>query len=266
MGSRVIIPSQTAPVSAPEFDPEKPSISVLMPVFNVEPFIERAIMSILDQTYQDLEFVIVDDGSTDATPLLALRYAAKDRRVRFFRKPHGGIVSALNFGIDRCRAPLIARQDGDDWSLPDRLEKQIQRLEEEPGVHVVSSALIEVEVDGAFRRVLRYPHEPTREQLLERCCVPHAPALIRAGVFRRIGRFDPLFDRNCCEDYDFWLRCIEHFRIRVLDEPLYVRRDRPGSNIARARKTWVPIYDELARQRARERMDHVPPLPLASCR
>src|SRR3954447_7753370 len=102
-----------------------PTVSVLMPCYNAERFLPEAIQSILDQTFRDFEFVIVDDGSTDNTRNVLRMFAEGDDRIRVIDNDHGGISGALNRGIQECRGEWIARMDGDDIALPDRLEKQI---------------------------------------------------------------------------------------------------------------------------------------------
>src|SRR5438045_3930995 len=107
-----------------------PTVSVLMPVYNGARYLAEAVESILAQTYRDFEFVIVDDGSTDRSPAMLDEYARRDSRVRIVRRGNTGIVGALNDAIADSKAPLIARMDADDVSLPDRLEKQVGYMRE----------------------------------------------------------------------------------------------------------------------------------------
>ena len=114
-----------------------PRISVLMAVKNAMPFLPEAIESILSQSFQDVEFIIVDDHSKDETPdYLATLH---DRRIRCLQSPHQGQTLALNFGLASAQAPWIARMDGDDVSLPERLAKQWQALERCPEAVLVSA-------------------------------------------------------------------------------------------------------------------------------
>ena len=97
-------------------------ISVLMPTYNVAAFVAASIESILDQSFQDFEFIIIDDGSTDGTSEVVGAYG--DPRIVFVQRRHLGTVYQLNFGLAIAMGEYIARQDGDDWSHPKRLEKQ----------------------------------------------------------------------------------------------------------------------------------------------
>jgi glycosyltransferase involved in cell wall biosynthesis len=98
-------------------------ISVLLPVYNVEPYVAEALASIQSQTFSDIEIVVVDDGSTDRTLRIVEQFASTDRRIKVVRRARNhGLSAALNFGLTFCRAPFIARMDGDDIALPTRLE------------------------------------------------------------------------------------------------------------------------------------------------
>ena len=99
-------------------------VSILLPVYNAGKFLTPAIESILKQTWSDIDFVILDDGSTDSSWSVILKYALEDSRIRPFKKKSTGLVSTLNYGISLCQNELIARMDADDISLPDRIEKQ----------------------------------------------------------------------------------------------------------------------------------------------
>src|SRR6266581_3934019 len=105
-----------------------PAISVVMPVYKAERYLAQAVDSILDQTFTDFELIAVDDGSRDQSLQILNGYAQKDQRVRVISRPNTGIVGALNDGIAAARAPLIARMDSDDLSLPQRFEKQVTYL------------------------------------------------------------------------------------------------------------------------------------------
>ena len=104
-----------------------PRISVIMPTYNVEQYVSEAISSILEQTFSDFEFIIIDDGSTDKT--LEIIKAFKDSRIRLFQKLHLGTVYQLNHGLEEARGEFIARQDSDDYSHAERFEKQVNFLD-----------------------------------------------------------------------------------------------------------------------------------------
>ena len=108
----------------------RPRVSVLMPVFEAEPFLDEALTSIRTQTFADLECVCVDDGSTDGSLRILRTHAERDRRVRVLSRPNTGIVGALNDALEASRGSLIARMDADDTCHPERIARQIAWLEE----------------------------------------------------------------------------------------------------------------------------------------
>src|SRR3989442_874819 len=103
-------------------------ISVVMPVYNAERYVTEAIDSILQQTFEDFEFIIVDDGSTDRTPSILHSFASKDGRIRLYQQGNAGLVASLNCCFRLATAPYIARMDADDISLPERLRAQFEYL------------------------------------------------------------------------------------------------------------------------------------------
>ena len=118
---------------------EDPLVSVNMTVWNTERFVAEAVESILNQTYRDFEFLILDDGSTDRTPEILRAYAAKDDRIRLWTEPHRGLVRSRNDILDKSRGSFIAVMDADDVALPLRFERQIEYLNAHPECVAVGS-------------------------------------------------------------------------------------------------------------------------------
>lgn len=228
-----------------------PRVSVIMPVYNVEAYVAKSIASILGQTFADFEFIIIDDGSKDKTPRIIRSF--KDPRIRFYERPHLGTVYQLNFGLKQARGQYIARQDGDDYSNPERFQKQIYFLDTHPEYGVVSSAMQLIDEKKCPIGTLRYPQEPDYDKLMKKCCISHPASMWRKEINDRLAGYGEKFNKNCCEDYDFWLRVAEHYRLYVLNEVLYTKREHPQSSIQLNRWTHVPVYDELAREKARTR-------------
>jgi glycosyltransferase involved in cell wall biosynthesis len=109
-----------------------PAISVAMSVYNNAAFLDQAVESILGQSLSDFEFLIVDDGSNDGSSAILDGYAARDSRIRIIRQENRGLIASLNRLLSEARAPLIARMDGDDISLPERFERQVAFLDVNP--------------------------------------------------------------------------------------------------------------------------------------
>ncbi|HEY0883332.1 MAG TPA: glycosyltransferase family 2 protein, partial [Archangium sp.] len=105
---------------------KRPAISIIVPVYNLEFYVERTLTSLLQQTVEDLEFVVVDDGSTDDTSAIVAEFAARDSRFRVFRKQNGGHGSACNLGIEHARGEYVLFCDGDDWLSPDTCRRMLE--------------------------------------------------------------------------------------------------------------------------------------------
>jgi hypothetical protein len=176
-------------------------------------FLREALDSILAQTLSDFELIVVDDGSTDSTPALLEEVARLDQRVRVHTQDPGGLTVALNAGCALAQAPLIARMDGDDVMLSDRLERQTAFLAVHPEVALLGGGL--VLIGEAGREIDR---EPGRERLdfLARNELTHATVAMRAEAFRALGGYR--LDQS--EDYDLWLRFEERYGVAALPEPV----------------------------------------------
>src|SRR5271156_3130087 len=131
----------------------RPLLSVLIDTYNHEKFIEQAIVSVLEQDFpmQDVEVLVVDDGSTDGTPQILRRF---EPRIRNLRKTNGGQASAFNLGIPECQGELIAFLDGDDWWAPNKLALLVEAFQANPNVGLIGNSITEVLADGMKRSEL----------------------------------------------------------------------------------------------------------------
>ncbi len=182
-----------------------------MPCYNAAETIDEAIESIVKQTFTSWELVVVDDGSTDGSHERVAAWSAKDARVRLLRQDHAGIVVALNSGRRACQSGLIARMDADDRSYPERLAKQWEQMETDPGLAVVS-CMVEAFPAGAVRQGFQVyvewlngllTNEDIRRQMFVEAPVAHPSTMIRRSWMERLGGYE---DHGWPEDYDLWLR------------------------------------------------------------
>ncbi|MBJ6723374.1 glycosyltransferase family 2 protein [Geomesophilobacter sediminis] len=211
----------------------KPLISVLMPVRNEERFLPAALDSLFRQTLADWELVAVDDGSSDATPAILAAAAKGDPRVRVLRREGGGLVAALNAGLELCRAPLLARMDGDDVSHPRRLATQADCLSENPHVGLVASSFRHFPRQGLRRGMLdyeRWQNSLTAHELIVRDLFVESP-FVHPGVMTRreiVAGLGGYRDLGWPEDYDLWLRmAAAGTRFARLPGPVFCWRDHP---------------------------------------
>jgi len=202
-----------------------PIVTVLLPVYNGDRYLRAAAEGILQQTFKSLDLLIVDDGSTDGTEAICRSFT--DPRVHVVRhQNNAGLVSALNSGIERIRTKYVARMDADDWSLPDRLARQVTFLESRPDIAACGSWAREL-VDGRLRAVMR---RPTGEYLRQTAWQPvpifHPTACLRTEVLQEL-RYRPDFIH--AEDYELWLRLCRHHRIDNVPKVLLHYRIHPTS-------------------------------------
>ena len=198
-----------------------PRVSVVMPVRDGERFLREALDSTLAQTVAELELIVVDDGSTDATPAILAECAARDGRVRVQRQEPDGLTVALNAGCAHARAPVIARMDADDVMLRDRLERQLAYLDAHPDVALLGGGIVLIDESGA-----EIDREPGRVELdfLARNELTHATVAMRTEVFRELHGYR----LDQAEDYDLWLRFEERGGVAALPDFVLRYRLHPG--------------------------------------
>lgn len=206
-----------------------PAVSVVMPAYNVEPYIGDAIQSVLAQTFTDFELLIIDDGSTDETFAVAQRYADLDSRVRIIRQENKGLSAARNTALRNSRAPILALLDSDDLWTPAFLASQMAILDSHPEIDIVSGNAWTLggRENGTPARPSPDPRRaPDLEAILSDEQAVFIMSVFRRRVYEVIGGFDETLRTN--EDFDFWLRAaIAGFRFIRNDQPLgyYRRRD-----------------------------------------
>jgi len=202
-----------------------------MPVFNAEDTLDEAINSILSQTYKQFEFIIVDDGSTDASQEIIKQWNEKDDRISAIYKDHQNIVEALNDGIRQSSGKYVTRMDADDISLPTRLKRQVAFLEEHPKIGLVSCKvqyLGNKEEQKGYSKYVAWINELTspKEISLNRFVespLAHPSVCFRKTLIQKYGGY-----RNGAfpEDYELWLRWMEQgVQMSKLPEVLLKWRD-----------------------------------------
>lgn len=230
-------------------------VSVLMPVYNCGPYLDEAIESIRRQTFADFEFVIVNDGSTDNSLEIIQRHAAEDERIVVVDRSNGGIVVALNAGLEVCQGELIARMDGDDVSPLDRFEIQVKAIRENPNWAVVGGNAQRIDVTGAPCGMATYPQEheaidahgmsSSWPGVLQGSAIFRASALLQIGGFRDRYRY--------AEDLDLFLRLAEVAELRNVQNVLLQYRQHPqsvsGSRLAWQTRSAVEAIADARRRR-----------------
>lgn len=200
---------------------EKSLVSVLMPAYNAEKYIGEAIESILNQTYKNFEFIIVDDCSTDNTIKVIEKYMKKDKRIKLYKnKENSGVAITLNNGLNYCSGKYIARMDSDDISLPKRFEKQMKLLKE-TDADICSTNLVMFSGKKIIGR--RIYNKDISKTIFIESPIGHATVILKKELFKKYGNYVPKF--NSAEDYDLWLRFYSKgCKFVLCDEFLYKYR------------------------------------------
>lgn len=230
------------------------AISVVMSVYNGAPTLGATLDSILGQTERDFECIIVDDGSTDATPAILAEYASRDPRIRVIRQPNAGLTRALIAGCAEARGVYIARQDAGDLSDPRRFEMQKRALDTDPDVVFVSGATLFAGPELEPLQVNRGSGAPAIPAFILDLSMPHAlidgpthhgAVMFRRDAYERAGGYRAAFYYG--QDYDLWYRLAELGKFLYIDEVLYTARITPDSITGAARKQQLAI-GELSRE------------------
>lgn len=212
-----------------------PEVSIIMTVYNGEKYLDEAITSILNQTYRDFEFIIVNDGSRDGSRQILEGYA--DERIRLHHQPNQGRVSALNNAIELAKGKYIANIDQDDLSLPRRIERQVEFLENHAEVGMIGTARVSIDEKGRRGKERIYPTTDIslRLALIKGNPFFHSSIMFRRAVFRKVGLYNGAFD-TFGHDRDLYLRIARDFEIANLAEVLAMKRKHPGQLSRKAAK------------------------------
>ncbi len=203
-----------------------PLISVIMPVYNAEGFLKYSIESILKQTYENFQFLIFDDGSSDRSKKIIENYAKKDARIKpFHSKINRGIVYNLNKGIKLSNTKYIARMDADDISHPERFEVLIDLMEKDKNIIVGGSfrSLLDINGKEYSNPFPMYVNDlDLKVQLLNDSCFTHSSVMIRKDVLSKTGIY---YDNVApCEDYDLWVKLSKYGRFENIPKNLLMYR------------------------------------------
>jgi glycosyltransferase involved in cell wall biosynthesis len=206
---------------------QKPLVSVIMPVYNVAPYAAEALSSILNQSYQELEIIIVDDACTDNT--IDIIAGFKDSRIKIIRnEKNSGAAASRNNAIKVATGTFLAIMDADDIALPSRLDRQVAYMQANPQTDVLGTAM---QYFGTSRYLNYFPesHDGCKAMLLRNVCFGHSTVMFRRHVFDDgTAYYNPSL-RQYSEEYDLWCRLVDRFKFANLNEPLLLYRTFPKS-------------------------------------
>ncbi|NRT73686.1 glycosyltransferase [Clostridium beijerinckii] len=189
-------------------------ISVVMPVYNSEKYLKESIESILNQTYENFEFIIINDGSNDDSLRIISEYSKVDSRIRVISRENRGIVKTLNEGITLSKGEYIARMDADDISNPKRFEVQVEFMEKNKD-YGVASTFINIfgnAYDERINNEIENCHNKENIQMMDLLCsqfvICHPTVIVRKQVFDLYGLYNEEY--KYCEDLELWLRLLKN--------------------------------------------------------
>ena len=201
-----------------------PLISILLPVYNAEAFIETCILSLLHQTYKNIQIIIVNDGSKDGTLKLIENLAlSNSKKIKIINNDgNKGLIFSLNEGLKHCSGKYTARMDADDICMPNRIEKQYLLMESRSDLSAVCSWMLRFNKDQSLETV-KYSDDfqVLKSNLFFYCPLPHPAAFFKTEIIQSLGYRN---DYTITEDYDLWRRLFKHHKVSVVQEPLLMYR------------------------------------------
>jgi len=204
---------------------ENPRVTVFMPVYNGEKHLKEAIDSILNQTYTDFEFLIINDGSTDSSVEIIESYT--DPRIRLVHNEKNlGLTPTLNRGLEIAKGEYIVRMDADDISLPERIKKQVKFMDENPDVGLSGTWYKKFWEENKREEVVKYPteHDEIKAEMFFNYVMLHPTIIINKNLFQTNGlRYDETF-HGLNEDHDLFVRASFTFKLGNIPEVLFLYR------------------------------------------
>ncbi len=216
-----------------------PEITVLMSVYNAADDLKDSVESILNQTYSNFEFIIINDGSTDGSQEILEYYAKKDSRIILINQDNAGLTKALNNGIKVSRGRYIARQDCDDISYSKRLEKQINLMDADPSIVLCGGNCDDLYEDGSMDEWGFYDSKTLQRITFLKTPFAHSTIMMRSDICQSLGGYDERFKTS--QDMDMWMRFAKKGNLAMIAEPI-IQRKIMADSISTKRR-WRQFYD-----------------------
>ena len=230
-------------------------VSVVIPVYNGEQYLQRAIDSVLAQTYSDVEVVVIDDGSTDGSLAMLREYG--DRLCVYHQANCGNVGLVRNTGIDRSHGEFVAFLDQDDWWLPEKLTLQVQAMRDANSIGLVHTAVTDFDDEGCSESGLLNP-DAHPERITGRCFdelllgnpIYNSSVLVRRSALEAVGVCNLQIPGNTVQDYDLWLRIAKVFDFGFVSESVTCYRMHSGQGMWNRQKMLLAELDVLLRMQS----------------
>ena len=225
-----------------------PKVSVIIPTYNCVKFLSEAIESVIKQSYQDFEIIVVDDGSADSTKNIMDQYLQKyGPKIKYIYQDNSGLACARNTGIKIARGQYIALLDADDKWLPERLSEGVKLMESDNRIGLVHTNITVISENG---RIIRIPKRKTRylsgmifeHIFLRNADIACPTVLLKKQAIDKVGMFDENLARLGCEDRELWLRISQYYKIGYINKELAYYRDRISSMSKNTQKMLEARY------------------------
>lgn len=199
---------------------KKNFVSIIIPAYNAEAYIETSLKSIINQTFKNFEIIVIENGSTDKSLKKIIKLSKIDKRIKVFSIKKKSLSTALNYGIKKSKGEFIARMDADDISHPTRLSDQVNYLNKNKHISILGTNINLIDKDGKFIKKIEYPSsfKKVSEKLEIDSYIAHPTVMMRKNVFNKIGFYR--YQLCPAEDYDLWLRALHFFKIENLKKTL----------------------------------------------
>lgn len=222
-----------------------PKVSIIVPIYNIEQYLQKCVDSILKQTYKDFELLLVDDGSKDSCGTICDEYAAKDSRVRVFHKENGGLCSSRNYGLKHATGDWVCHIDGDDWVSPDYLEKLLNKAKADSADIATCDFYFAFADKNIEYTTYSWPKQGINAlaEYIATTWTTIWGSLQKRSLYTE-NNFRSPENISYCEDFHLMTRLVSKARqVSKVDEPLYFYRQQPGSIMHNlSEKT---MYDEI---------------------
>lgn len=242
---------------------KKVRVSVLISTYNCAKYLPEAIDSALNQTYQNFEIILIDDGSTDHTRAIVEEYQKRyPEKIRYIYQENQGLAIARNTGIKAAQSDYLALLDADDIWCPERLKKGMETIESNPGIGLVHANITRIDENGMTLstpiRDLKYLTGPMFENIfLRKADISCPTVLFRKACCDDVGLFDPHLARLGCEDRELWLRIARKFKIVYIDQIFALYRMRLNSmsnNQQKMLKARLYVVDKFSPSEENDRL------------
>ncbi|MFD2743009.1 MULTISPECIES: glycosyltransferase family 2 protein [Sphingobacterium] len=233
---------------------QKPKVSIISGYYNREDYVQESIQSLLDQTFTDFEIIIFDDCSTDSTRQKLRRLAATDSRiVLILHEQNQGFVNGIIDAVAIAKGDYIAIHGSGDFSLPERIEKQVEVLDQSGSIGLVGCYVENIELNMGFERVTLWKHDVTGkciDLLNKQNLFTHGEVMFKRALYNQAGGYRSFF--KFTQDYDLWTRMAIHSEFFTIPEVLYrryLRRD--GASVVPEKRLLQSLLAVIVRQNIR---------------